>query len=466
MISIPRRLSYNGHATGAVETSVLVKDKIARAIGSRNVWTSSESSNTNNAWNVQFPSASVNNNNKNNTYAVRPLFASWDDYVASWIGAYDDCVRKKRTSPSCDRYRATWEHDLLLLAMEVYGRSYRPLPSNRFGVSHPRPREVFAAQFRDRIVHHWIALRVEPIIEERYESMGNVSTNCRKGYGTQLSVRTASEGIRRVSGGYTMEAFVGKFDLEACFTSVDVELLLGLVSRDLLPLYSGEDRDLLEWVIGVTLRNRPHEGAVLCGPKRLLDAVPEGKRMRGNRGVPIGNLPSQLFVNFLLSYLDEYILGVLEQEEDETFYIRFSDDFIVACRSRSSMKRIRRLADSFVSERLHMRLHPRKVYMQESRHGVHFLGCVIMPGRIYPDNTAVHALGRSLSRLEDACSSGTEDDIRKCTASANSYLGLMGHTESYGIRRRMLAERKCIWKRCYVTNRFRTIKTKKHDRNQ
>ena len=124
------------------------------------------------------------------------------------------------------------------------------------------------------------------------------------------------------------------------------------------------------------------------------------------------------------------------------------------------------LADTFVRESLHMKLHQRKVYIQECRHGVHFLGCVIMPGRIYPDNASVRALGSSLSRLEEACTSGTDEDIRRRTASANSYLGLMGHTDSDGIRRRMLAERKGIWKRCYVTDRFRTIKTKKHDRNQ
>lgn len=81
-------------------------------------------------------------------------------------------------------YRLIWHEDLLDLAREVYERTYRPTTSTCFIVTRPKLREVFAANFRDRIVQHWLCLRLEPLFEARFVEHGNVSFNCRKGFGT------------------------------------------------------------------------------------------------------------------------------------------------------------------------------------------------------------------------------------------------------------------------------------------
>ncbi len=460
MIVTPCSLSLNGLSTGGCDP--LVKNKIARAIRSRNAWSSSENSNTNNAWYASFPGGSVANNDKNNAYAVRPFVELEDDYLASWIEAFMDCAKRKKNSKAFDDYRPLCEEDIVRLATACYTRTYQPLPSIRFGVKYPRPREVFAAQFRDRIVHHWIYLRVVELIETRYQQMGDVSMNCRKGFGPQLAVKTLAGFIEEVSEGYTRETWIGKFDLKACFMSVDVKLLISLIESELLADYQGDDKALLVWLIGVTLRNRPQEGAITRGDPMLLEAIPSNKILRGENGVPIGNLPSQIFVNYLLTYLDEFILDYLSEHEPQAHYLRFADDFVVVCRDKETVKAVRRLAAEFLRERLKLTLHPDKVYIQEARHGVRFLGSVIRPGRVYADEAAVRALGRSLERLERACQRGcSTDELERRVSSVNSYLGMMSHAKSYAIRRRMLSEKVHLWRYCYVVKKFLILKIKK-----
>lgn len=461
MIATSRRLSFDGLSTGGDDP--LVKTKIVRAISSRSVWSSSENSNTNNAWYASFPGGSVSNNNKNNAYAVRPCVALEDNYLASWIEAYMDCVKRKMNSKAYDEYRPYWEEDIVRLAEECLSRTYKPLPSVRFGVKYPRPREVFAAQFRDRIVHHWIYLRVIDLIEARYRSMDDVSMNCRKGFGTQQAVRAVASYASEVSEGYTKEAWIAKFDIKACFMSIDVELLIDFIVNDLLREYKGDDKDLLIWLLGVTLRNRPQHDAIVRGDRKLLDVIPRNKILDGDNGVPIGNLPSQIFVNYLLTFLDSFILGFLSEHDAKGRYLRFADDFVVVCRSKQTAKVLHKAAASFLRDRLKLTLHPDKVYLQEVRHGVHFLGSVVKPGRIYADTASVRGLCRSLERLDKACHEGCRlDELARMVSSVNSYLGIMSHVQSYGIRRALLCKYINIWHYCYVTNKFLILKLRRY----
>ena len=174
----------NGRTTGV---NTLVKNKIVCAAQSSNRWSSSEN-NSWNAWNVNFGNGNFNNNNKYNSYVVRAVSAT-DKDIQSWLIAFYDCCKRKKTSTQCTLYRLIFEEDLPLLATEVKERAYHPTVSICFCVTRPKLREVFAANFRDRIVQHWICLRLEPLFEERFQSQNNVSYNCRKNFGTQKAVQ-------------------------------------------------------------------------------------------------------------------------------------------------------------------------------------------------------------------------------------------------------------------------------------
>ena len=167
-------LLKNGRVTGPLPSvKDLVKNKIVHPITASRYWSSSENS-QNNSWNVNFSNGNFNNNNKYNSNMVRAVAALNDKYVEGWFDALDDCCAKKKTSSQCVMYRLIWHEDLLDLAREVYERTYRPTTSTCFIVTRPKLREVFAANFRDRIVQHWLCLRLEPLFEARFVEHGNV----------------------------------------------------------------------------------------------------------------------------------------------------------------------------------------------------------------------------------------------------------------------------------------------------
>ena len=171
--------SLNGRVTSV---TTFVKNKTAHALSASNFWSVTEN-NSNNSWNVNFNSGNTDNNNKNNSYKVRAVSALGEGELIPWIEAADDCCRNKKTSRQCTQFRIR-EEVLVDLVVAVKNRTYTPQLSECFVVKHPKLREIFAAHFIDRIVQHWIVLRIEPLLEELFVATGDVSFNCRKGYGT------------------------------------------------------------------------------------------------------------------------------------------------------------------------------------------------------------------------------------------------------------------------------------------
>ena len=189
----------NGRVTGTRQLGrALVKNKIVHAITASNHWASTEDSSTH-AWSVNFGSGNFNNNNKYNSNVVRAVAALPLEYAEGWFEAFDDCCRRKRMSTQCILYRLWWDMDLLNLARSVYDRTYNPTTSICFITTLPKLREVFAANFRDRIVQHWLCLRLEPLFEQRFESQNDVSYNCRKGFGVQACVERVAQNAIKVS---------------------------------------------------------------------------------------------------------------------------------------------------------------------------------------------------------------------------------------------------------------------------
>lgn len=311
-------LYLNGHTTRVWGYRVprerphdLVKDKmIMYARIASNHWSSTEN-NSNNSWNVNFSSGNANNN-KYNGNVVRPVAALREDTKLGWIEAFTSCCLKKKSSIQCSLYRSFYEFDLLRLASEVESRTYYPTTSHCFVVTRPKLREIFAANFRDRVVQHWIINRVEPLLEERFESQGNVSFNCRKGYGTIKAVESLRDDIEKISEGYTKETWIGKFDMANFFMSIDTEILLSLLIPFIRKNYKGDDIETLIWVTEVTVRSRPQENCIRKGRISLWNVLEPRKSLFNNSpgvGMPIGNITSQLLANFYLSFFDEYMIS-------------------------------------------------------------------------------------------------------------------------------------------------------------
>lgn len=446
--------SLNGRVTGLYTADSLVKDKAAHAICQEN--------DGNNAWNVN-SNGNVNNWNKNNQNAVRAVAALGEEERVGWVEAFIDCLRHKRSSKDCADYIVgDFESDLWILIYEVSTRTYHPGKSKCFIVTRPRYREVFAAIFRDRVAQHWAAGRMEPLMEERYNEMDNVTYNCRKGYGTWKAIGKARQ--------YSLPGLViGKYDLKGFFMSIDKELLLKLVNTFIKERYTGKDKDTLLWLLEVIIMHEPQKDCVRCSPVWMWDRLPKEKSLfhgDGRHGIAIGNISSQLLANFLLSFFDEMILGL--GSEHVAAYIRFVDDFEIYADSKEFLKGLRPRMERWLAENLHVKLHPNKVYLQRADRSVKFVGTVIKSGMVYTSKKTVGDAYNAMLRLDEAAkycyhvpSPGNAKRLEDAVSTLNSYLGSMKHTLSYGIRRKIFGRASWLWKCCYVSDRFTVVRIRK-----
>ncbi|MDD6104128.1 MAG: RNA-directed DNA polymerase [Bacteroidales bacterium] len=467
-MSIAFPLLLNGRATGV---SALVKNKIVHALAASSEY------NSNNAWNMNFSNGNLNNNNKYNNNYVRAVAALSDKEIQCWIDAFEDCCKKKKSSGQCTFYRAIYEDDLITLAAEVKSHTYEPSKSICFVVTRPKLREVFAANFRDRIVQHWACLRLNPLFEERFHSQGDVSFNCRVGYGTLHAVQTLQDKIKKVSQNYTRQAYIGKFDLKAFFMSIDKNILQSMISDLIDSKYIGEDKEDLHYVCTKIIMHCPQKYCVKRGNERLWDDLDPRKSLFNapdTIGMPIGNLTSQLFANYYMSFFDEWILHKLKEYGGE--YIRFVDDFSIVVPTtdefdgKEIIKQIRKEAILWLKEHLHLTLHADKVYIQDVKKGVAFVGSVLKPNRLYISNRSVASMKYKLKQFDEFCfdlaCSGHEPTkmqsklLEHDVCSLNSYLGGMVHDNSYAIRSSELLNKKWFWKYCYVSGHFQCIKLK------
>lgn len=451
-------VQLNGCATSG---NPLVKNKVVRIIGS-------EYSETN-SWNQYLSSGQVNNNNnKYNSYGCRPVAALDNEKVNGWMDAYFDCLSNKMTSEQCTLYRLH-DDDLIDLMYECEENRYKPSTSVCFIVKHPKLREIFAANFRDRIVQHWICLRIEPLFEKRFVMQGDVSWNCRKERGTQKAVLALRRDILDISDNYTKKAWVGRFDIKSFFMSIDIRILEKYAVGFVRKYYKGKDLELLVYLMTVTIRHRPQDNFIKRGDITLWDKLPKHKSLfhvERYRGMPIGNITSQLLANFYMSFFDDYMMGLCKGVNAR--YERFVDDFSVVCRRKQDVLMLRDKADAFLQEKLNLKMHHDKQYIQDVTKGVYFVGAVIKMNRVYISNRTVGGLINTLRELQkllahvDTCSVDDAYELEHYLASINSYFGFMTDKKGYAIKRRVIKDNcPLFFDYFYIKGRFDSVKLKR-----
>ena len=459
----------NGRMTnGTIEKARLVKNKTLYAFTASGYWSSTENS-TNNAWNVNFSNGNVNNNNKYNSNVVRPCAALDEKRKEAWIEAFDDCCLHKKSSDSCIRYRIGYEEDLFRLAAEVESGVYRPSTSICFCVTRPKLREVFAANFRDRIVHHWLMIKLNPLFENLFVGQGNVSFNCRKGFGTQAAVNAVKNDIYDVSGGYTADAYVGRFDIVGFFMSIHKDILIEMLRAFICKEYKDDDRDLVFSTLVTVIRHNPANDCEIHGDRTLFEQLPRNKSLfhvQKNRGLPIGNLTSQILANFYLSLFDAAMSEWCMERGGR--YRRFVDDFVVVMPVMKDVYGAFLFAREFLQERLSVSLHDDKKYMQHYTKGLAFVGYVIKNGRIYLSNRTYGALTDRLRNIDRMCAKarGGKTDtsliaaINKAVVPLNSYIGFSAHTNGYAKRTSILLEHIAMFRFVYLKTNRHIVKIK------
>lgn len=214
--------------------------------------------------------------------------------------AYLRCRRGKRRGPSALAFELDAERECLALAQELAARTWSPLPSACFVTELPKPREIFAAQFRDRIVHHLLVGEIEPAWERVFI---HDSFACRKGKGTLAAVDRLQSFMRQASANGSRPAWFLQIDIRSFFVSIDKRILFELLTRR-------EEREEVRWLIERIVFHDPAEAPVLRGRRDLFRLIPPHKSLfhtGGRTGLPIGNYTSQFFANVYLNPLDQFV---------------------------------------------------------------------------------------------------------------------------------------------------------------
>ncbi|KWF90345.1 RNA-directed DNA polymerase [Burkholderia cepacia] len=296
------------------------------------------------------------------------------------------------------------ERNLRRLYDELVDGSYMPGRSKCFVITRPKPREVWAAAFRDRIVHHLLYNRIGPRFERSFIAD---SCACIKGRGTLYAAERLEAKVRSITQNWSKRAFYLKCDLANFFVSIDKRILLDLLLAKISEPFW---RALTERV----LMHDPRADFEYHGDPAMIQLVPPHKRLMEQAthlGLPIGNLSSQFFANVYLDVLDQRAKHLLGARH----YIRYVDDFVFLHESPARLNEILADVTAFLPARLGARINPRKTILQPIDRGIDFVGQVIKPWR---RETRKRTRNEALRRV-------AETPAIDLMPVANSYFGLL-----------------------------------------
>ena len=471
-----------------------------------NYWSRSlNTSSSDNAYNLYFNSSSINTNN-NNRYqgqSVRPVRVqhlscmrhvvfpllysmafSREQLLLDLYQAYRDARRHKGKKPYVRRFEARLEQNLTELCDELWERRYKARPSECFLISDPKKREVFAADFRDRIVHHLYYNYTHEALERTFI---RDSYSCIKGRGTHDGINRLEQHIRRESHNWQLPCYVLKMDIRGYFMHIDRERLLEItlkrlhkdvpVHRDLFRTtdltdltdcgdYAGltdsTDSPAVGFQTSSQANNNPSNPlslnsfplnplslnsfplnplslkSFLCYLTReivLLDPT-EGCRIKGNPA-DWQSLPrdKSLFFspkgcglpigNLTSQLFSNVYLGRLDDYMKRTLkcrhYGRYVDDFYVVSTSREWLRSLIPKVRQFLDEALALTLHEGKVRICSVYYGVEFLGAYLKPHRRYVSNATLRRMRRKLPSL------ALETNPERLRSRQASFRGVLSH---------------------------------------
>lgn len=347
------------------------------------------------------------------------------------------CAQKhKSNKPYVVKFRENLDENLDSLCDDLWTRAYKPEPSTCFIVERPKKREVFAAQFRDRVVHHLYYNYLHELYERTFIED---SYSCIPGRGTHYGISRLAKHIRQESHNYQEKCYVMNLDIRGYFMHINRQILLrqALISINKMASHKvyGKGRQTWADVLDIDFLTWLTEEIVLLDPKINCHIV--GKRAdwigldrskslfytEDGCGLPIGNLTSQLLSNVYLNLFDQFMKRVLHCKH----YGRYVDDSFVVSRDRQWLLSLVPYIREFLKQTLGLDLHMGKLQIVNANYGAEFLGAYVKPYRIYVSNKSLERTRQNILRLG-------LDDLEAAERSLNSFLGMLVHVSSYNVR--------------------------------
>ena len=322
------------------------------------------------------------------------LAHNYDDIISveNLLSAWQEFIRGKRNKPDVQAFQLRLMDNILELHRDLKGGEYRHGPYHAFKINDPKPRDIHKASVRDRLVHHAIYRILYPFFDRTFIAD---SYSCREGKGTHRAFNRFRSFSYQVSKNHTRNCWVLKCDIKKFFASIDHHILFAILAR-----YITDERmqTLLVEIVRSFYSSAPY------------------------KGLPLGNLTSQLLVNIYMNEFDQYVKLRLKAK----YYIRYADDFVIFSHEKAHLIALLPEIKHFLACNLALTLHPHKVSISTIAAGIDFLGWVHFPDhRVLRTTTTRRAVRNCAGRDED-------DSVAK------SYAGLCAWGNAYRISQKLL----------------------------
>jgi retron-type reverse transcriptase len=329
------------------------------------------------------------NNVYNEIISPENLFSAWDEFK-----------KDKRKKKDVQKFEWKLEENIFQLYRDLKSKKYKHGTYTSFHIQDPKQRHIHKATVRDRVLHHAIFKVVNPVFEPAFISH---SFSCRVGKGTHKGIDNISSILRRVSGNSFKPCFALKCDIKKFFDSIDHNILIGIIQKRI------RDKNVL-WLL-----------------EEIIESFTSSQsNVFQRKGLPIGNLTSQFFANIYLNEFDQFIKHNLRVKN----YCRYTDDFVIIADNRQYLADLIPKISNFLSAKLQLNLHPKKVSIRKFHQGIDFLGYVSLPHyRALRTKTRQRIFKKFKERTAEYRAGAISSETLE--QSLQSYLGVLSHADSY-----------------------------------
>ncbi len=340
--------------------------------------------------------------------------------------AYYDCRKSKRGTIQAIDFEFELEKNIYELYEEILNGTYTIGKSICFVVTEPKPREIWAGAFRDRVVHHLIYNAIKDRFIKRFTKD---TYSCIPGRGTLNGAKQAKSYARKVSRNYSKKAYFLKADISNYFNSINKKILYNEIQKHVFEPW------LLELIKKVIFHD-PKNNVYMKSPPWLQNLLPKYKSLFNTdieKGLPIGNLTSQFFSNIYLNPLDQFIKHKLKCK----YYCRYVDDLLLMHQESGYLNYAYSEINKFLSNNLDLSLNHKKKNINTIDKGFDFVGHVIKPNRVHLRTRIIKKSFHLVEKWEKNDKRFCEKELIKFRNQINSYLGMYKHINGYKLRKKL-----------------------------
>jgi hypothetical protein len=332
------------------------------------------------------------------TVATAPNRAQTPRLWRDLLVAADRTARRKRRKGAVAAFGLAAADHFCALAAALAAGAWQPQPGFVFVTKKPKHREIHAARFQDRVVHHLIMGVLAPELERRFSS---ASFACRAGKGTHAAAHAFRDVMWRTTRRGKVRAWVLRMDVKNFFHSIHIPTLAQVLQAPMdRAIAASEPSFDLRAAVAALLADRPGLRAVRVGRPEEFARVPSHKRLAGqaaDRSLPIGNLTSQWFANAYLDGLDQFV----QRELGLAGYVRYMDDFVLCHTDPARLEAARSQIVAWLRDRRGLEVHG-EYPLVRAADGVDFVGNIVRPAYALLRRRVVKAAHERLWRRQSA----------------------------------------------------------------